>query len=60
MKAGYPTIDVKFAHRIACYNAFAEYHVKNNLGAMEKLFAGYVNERLDSYLSMLIKIQEGV
>ena len=30
-----------------------EYHVKNNLGAMEKLFAGYVNARLDSYLKML-------
>ncbi|EHI57900.1 hypothetical protein HMPREF9473_04142 [ [Hungatella hathewayi WAL-18680] len=27
--------------------------VKHNLGAMEKLFAGYVNERLDSYLVML-------
>ena len=53
MKAGYPPIDIKFADRIAYYNAFDEYHVKHNLGAMEKLFAGYVNERLDSYLEML-------
>lgn len=53
MKAGYPPIDIKFADRIAYYNAFDEYHVKHNLGAMEKLFAGYVNERLDSFLAML-------
>lgn len=53
MKAGYPPIDIKFTDRIAYYNAFEEYHVKHNLGAMEKLFAGYVNERLDSYLTIL-------
>ena len=53
MKAGYPPIDIKFADRIAYYNAFDEYYVKNNLSAMENLFAGYVNERLDTYLKML-------
>lgn len=53
MKAGYPPIDIKFTDRIAYYNAFDEYHVKHNLGAMEKLFAGYVNERLDNYLTIL-------
>lgn len=53
MKAGYPPIDIKFTDRIAYYKAFDEYHVKHNLGAMEKLFAGYVNIRLDSYLAML-------
>ena len=55
MKAGYPPIDIKFADRISYYNAFDEYHVKHNLGTMEKLFAGYVNARLDSYLLMLEK-----
>ncbi len=55
MKAGYPPIDIKFTDRVAYYNAFDEYYVKHNLGVMEKLFAGYVNERLDSYLSMLEK-----
>ena len=55
MKAGYPPIDIKFADRISYYNAFDEYHVKHNLGAMEKLFAGYVNARLDIYLMMLEK-----
>lgn len=53
MKAGYPPIDIKFADRIDYYNAFDEYYVKHNLSAMEKLFAGYVNERLDTYLKML-------
>ena len=55
MKAGYPPIDIKFADRISYYNAFDEYHVKHNPGAMEKLFAGYVNAQLDSYLMMLEK-----
>lgn len=55
MKAGYPPIDIKFADRISYYNAFDEYHVKHDPGAMEKLFAGYVNARRDNYLMMLEK-----
>ena len=53
MKAVYPPIDIKFTDRIAYYNAFDEYLVNHNLDVMEKLFAGYVNKRLDSYLAML-------
>jgi len=53
MKAGYPPIDIKFTDRIAYYNAFDEYYTKGSLAAMEKLFAGYVNARLDQYLAML-------
>ncbi len=53
MKAGYPPIDIKFTDRIAYYNAFDAYYVKHDLSAMEKLFAGYINERLDVYLVML-------
>lgn len=54
MKAGYPPIDIKFADRISYYSAFDEYHgSKHGLSAMEKLFARYVNERLDMYLDML-------
>ena len=53
MKAGYPPIVIKFTDRVAYYNAFDEYYGKHNLGAMEKLFAGYVSERLDRYLEML-------
>ena len=55
MKAGYPPIDIKFTDRIAYYNAFDEYYVKHNLEGMEKLFARYVNERLESYLKILEK-----
>lgn len=53
MKAGFPPIDIKFADRMAYYDAFDEYHVKHNLSAMENLFAGYINARLDKYLKIL-------
>ncbi len=53
MKAGYPPIDIKFTDRVAYYNSFDEYHVKHNLSAMENLFAGYINARLDTYLKIL-------
>ncbi|MCM1244132.1 MAG: Fic family protein [Roseburia sp.] len=53
MKAGFPPIDIKFTDRTAYYNAFDEYHVKHDLSAMESLFARYVNERLDLYLTIL-------
>lgn len=53
MKAGYPPIDIKFTDRVAYYNAFDQYHEKNNLTAMEQLFARYLNERLNTYLSIL-------
>lgn len=55
MKAGNPSIDIKFTDRISYYHAFDEYHVTHDLGAMQKLFAGYVNTRLDSYMMMLEK-----
>lgn len=53
MKAGYPSIDIKFKDRLAYYNAFDEYHTKHSLLAMEQLFAGYINARLDMYLNIL-------
>lgn len=53
MKAGYPAIDIKFTDRVAYYNAFDEYHMKHNLSAMESLFAGYINARLDTHLKIL-------
>ena len=53
MKAGYPPIDIKFKDRFAYYKAFDDYHQKKNPDAMEKLFAGYLNKRLDEYLAML-------
>lgn len=53
MKAGYPPIDIKYTDRVSYYNAFDEYYVKHSLSAMERLFAGYVNARLDTYLRIL-------
>ena len=53
MKAGLPPIDIKFTDRLAYYDAFDSYHMKREPSAMEKLFAGYINERLDMYLSIL-------
>ncbi len=53
MKAGYPPIDIKFADRAAYYKAFDAYHVKHDLSAMEGLFVGYINARLDQYLKIL-------
>ena len=53
MKAGYPPIDIKFIDRRNYYDAFDEYYEKNDLAAMENLFARYVDERLTTYLSML-------
>lgn len=53
MKAGYPPIDIKFTDRIAYYDAFDGYYIKGKPDAMEKLFAGYINERLSQYLAML-------
>ncbi|MDD6807963.1 MAG: Fic family protein [Oscillospiraceae bacterium] len=53
MKEGYPPIDIKFTDRITYYNAFDEYYVKHNISAMEKLFANYIEARLDKYLKIL-------
>lgn len=53
MKAGYPPIDIKFTDRLKYYEAFDEYHVRNNISAMADMFAVYLNQRLDLYLSIL-------
>ncbi|EJP25802.1 Fic/DOC family protein [Peptostreptococcaceae bacterium AS15] len=53
MKAGYPPIDIKFSDRLKYYEAFDEYHIKHNISAMADMFARYLNNRLDLYLSIL-------
>ena len=53
MNAGYPPIDIKFTDRVAYYNAFDTYHIKHDISAMEGLFAGYINSRLDTYLKIV-------
>lgn len=47
MKAGYPPIDIKFTDRMRYYNAF------DHRPEMIKLFAEYLNKRLDQYLDVL-------
>ncbi|MBO7275488.1 MAG: Fic family protein [Clostridia bacterium] len=53
MKAGFPPIDIKFTDRRAYYDAFDAYHIRGDIKPMEKLFAQYLNARLDQYLSMI-------
>jgi Fic family protein len=53
MKVGFSPISIKFTDRVDYYNAFDEYHIKHNSYSMENLFARYLNERLDMYLSIL-------
>ena len=53
MKAGFPPIDIKFTDRLSYYKAFDEYYIKHDPASMEKLFAGYINTKLDSYLKIL-------
>lgn len=53
MKEGYPPLDIKFTDRLKYYEAFDEYHAKNNISAMADMFARYLNQRLDLYLSIL-------
>lgn len=55
MKAGYPPIDIKFSDRLKYYEAFDEYHIKHNISSMADMFARYLNNRLDLYLSILDK-----
>ncbi len=55
MKAGFPPIDIKFTDRKAYYDAFDAYYGKKDLSPMEKLFASYVDERLDQYLHIMQK-----
>lgn len=53
MKAGYPPVDIKFTDRAKYYNAFELYNQRNDVSAMTKLFAEYLNKRLDEYLKIL-------
>lgn len=53
MKLGYPPIDIKFADRAAYYAAFDKYYQNHDIAPMERLFAGYIDARLDAYLKML-------
>lgn len=55
MKKGYPPINIKFSDKLKYYEAFDEYHLKDDVSAMANLFAKYLNQRLDLFLSILDK-----
>ena len=51
---GYPPVNVKFTDRKKYYEAFDAYYRDGDAGKMIELIAGYVNERLEQYLEILI------
>lgn len=53
VKAGFPPSDIKYSDRLVYYETFDDYHLEHDLTSMEKLFAGYLNERLDKYIKIL-------
>ena len=53
MKVRYLPIDIKFTDRLIYYDVFDEYHVRHNISAMADMFARYLNQRLNLYLSIL-------
>lgn len=54
IRCGYPPINVKFADRKLYYEAFDAYYQDGDADKMTSLIAGYVSERLDDYLNMLL------
>lgn len=53
MKEGFPPINIKYGDRQKYYDAFEAYYSQKDSGQMQKLFAEYINERLDDYLRIL-------
>lgn len=53
MKEGFPPINIKFGDRLKYYDAFEAYYSQKDSVPMEKLFAEYINERLEDYLRIL-------
>ncbi len=54
MKHGYPAISVKFADRKRYYDCFDFYYRDGNADPMIRMIAGYIEERLDMYLRVLV------
>lgn len=53
IREGYPSINVKFADRMAYYQAFDAYSQNRDAAPMVNLVGGYVLERIEQYLSIL-------
>ncbi len=53
MREGYPPIDIKFADRMAYYQAFDAFSQEGDASPMVRLMGGYVLERIERYLYIL-------
>ena len=53
MRNGYYPIDIKFENRNLYYQAFDDYHQKNDLSTMIKLIANFELLRLNFYIRTL-------
>ena len=53
IREGFPPIDVKFADRMAYYQAFDAFSQEGDASPMVKLMGRYVLERIEQYLSIL-------
>ncbi len=53
IRNGYPPINIKFADRKKYYDAFDEYYSSGDANKMTELIAGYVNEGLEEYITVL-------
>lgn len=49
MREGYPPIDIKFADRMAYYQAFDAFSQEGDASPMVQLIGGYVLERIGRY-----------
>jgi len=52
MKIGYPPVDIKFSDRNEYYNALNEYDTTNKTDRFERMFATYILERIEEYLTL--------
>lgn len=51
MQHGYPLIDVKFADRKRYYDCFQDFHTNHDAGAMVRLIAEYLQERIRQWIN---------
>ena len=55
IRNGYPTINVKFTDRKKYYEAFDAYYRDGSVDDMIELVGGYIRDRLEQYLEILLK-----
>ncbi|MCL2540755.1 MAG: Fic family protein [Firmicutes bacterium] len=53
MKSGYPPVDIKFIDRKEYYDSLSEHDISGSTERFERMFAGYVLERIEEYLKII-------